>query len=248
VTSRGTLYALGLGPGAPDLVTVRAADILGRVSVVAYPVDAKGDPGRAYSAAHRHLAAGTEEIPLTLPMTGDREVLERSWDRAVELLEAATVDGRDVAYLCLGDTLLYGSFGYLLARYRGPVEVVPGVISPVAAAAALALPLAEDREPLVVLPDGGDVERLEAALALGGAVVVMKPSRLTDQAVALLEESGAAERALVVQDVSLEAEQIFRPAPAGLASLPYFSLVVLPPAGRRVQAAVGPIPTPGSRS
>jgi precorrin-2/cobalt-factor-2 C20-methyltransferase len=166
LTTRGTLYALGLGPGDPDLVTVRAAHILARVPVVAYPVDGKGDPGRAYATAQAHLSPDTEEIRLTLPMTADRQALEAAWEKAVELLAAATIGGRDVAYLCLGDTLLYGSFGYLLARYPGPVEVVPGVISPVAAAAAAALPLVEDREPLVILPDGADLEKLRAALAL----------------------------------------------------------------------------------
>jgi precorrin-2/cobalt-factor-2 C20-methyltransferase len=99
----------------------------------------------------------------------------------------------------------------------------------------MGLPLVEGREPLTVLPDGSDLDRLGAALALGGAVVVMKPSRLSAQAVALLEETGAAARALVAENVTLADERVFRPASATeLASLPYFSLVVIPPAGRGV--------------
>ena len=112
-------------------------------------------------------------------MTGHRPTLEPAWDDGIAAITAQTSAGRDVAYLCLGDTLLYGSFGYLLARYDGPVEVVPGVISPVAAASALRLPLVEGREPLVIVPDGGDLDLLRGALALGGTVVVMKPSRLS---------------------------------------------------------------------
>ena len=153
-------------------------------------------------------------------------------------MTAHTSAGRDVAYLCLGDTLLYGSFGYLLARYEGPVEVVPGVISPVAAASALRLPLVEGREPLVIVPDGSDLGLLGAALALGGTVVVMKPSRLGAAGAALLYETGAAARAWVSQDVTLSSQRLFRAASADeLAALPYFSLIVIPPAGRNGDAA-----------
>jgi precorrin-2 C(20)-methyltransferase len=233
LTAKGTLYALGLGPGNPDLVTVRAAQLLGQVPVVAFPTDSSGDRGRAYQIARSYLRSEVEELPLTLPMTGEMRVLEQAWETAVAALCARTEEGQDVAYLCLGDTLLYGSFGYLLARYPGTVEIVPGVISPVAAAASLGVPLVEGREPLTVLPDGADVERLRAALELEGTLVIMKPSRLSPKAVSLLEETGAASRAWVTQDVSLEGERVFAPGASGdLASLPYFSLVVIPPAGR----------------
>lgn len=227
----GTLFAVGLGPGDPGLVTMRAAELLRGAQVVAYPVDRAGDPGRAYLTAREYLPESAEELPLLMPMTGHLPTLEQAWDEAVAAIADRTVAGRDVVYLCLGDSLLYGSFGYLLARYDGPVVVVPGVISPVAAAAALQLPLVEGREPLVVVPDGGDLALLRGALALGGTVVVMKPSRLTAGAVSLLQEEGALERLWVSADVSLDAERVFRPGTAAeLAALPYFSLVVIPPA------------------
>ena len=132
----GVLYAVGLGPGDPGLVTVRAAEILRSAPVVAYPVDATGDPGRAYQIARGYLAPDAVELPLAMPMTPHRPTLEAAWDAAVAAITKETAAGRDVAYLCLGDTLLYGSFGYLLARYPGQVDVIPGVISPVAAASA----------------------------------------------------------------------------------------------------------------
>jgi precorrin-2/cobalt-factor-2 C20-methyltransferase len=226
----GTLYAVGLGPGDPGLVTVRSAELLRAAEVVAYPVDASGDPGRAFQIARHYLPDGVTELALAMPMTGHRPTLEKAWEAGVAAITQQTEAGRDVVYLCLGDTLLYGSFGYLLARYEGPVEVIPGVISPVAAAAALGLPLVEGREPLVVVPDGADLDLLRGALALRGTVVVMKPSRLTADAVALLEEAGAVDRLWVSADVSLEAERVFRPGTAAeLATLPYFSLVVIPP-------------------
>jgi precorrin-2/cobalt-factor-2 C20-methyltransferase len=170
-------------------------------------------------------------------MTSDQVALEAAWDIAVEVLSRETAAGSDVAYLCLGDTLLYGSFGYLLARYRGPVEVVPGVISPVAAASVLRQALVEGREPLVIVPDGGDAELLRDALALGGSVVIMKPSRLTEESIAILAEAGAVERAWVTENVTLESQRVYRAASADqLANLPYFSVVTVLAAGREVEA------------
>jgi precorrin-2/cobalt-factor-2 C20-methyltransferase len=235
VTVAGILYAVGLGPGDPGLVTVRAAEILRSAPVVAYPVDATGDPGRAYQIAHGYLAPDAIELPLAMPMTSHRPTLEAAWDASVAAIAAETAAGRDVAYLCLGDTLLYGSFGYLLARYRGQVCVIPGVISPVAAASALREPLVEGREPLVIVPDGGDIDLLRGALALGGTVVIMKPSRLSIEAVALLEQTGAIARARVTQDVTLPSERIYTPESAAeLAALPYFSIVTILAPGRDV--------------
>lgn len=233
----GTLYALGLGPGDPRLVTVRAAEILRAARVVAYPADAGGGAGRAFRIAEPYLSPSVARIPLDLPMTSDQVALEAAWDTAVEVLSRETAAGADVAYLCLGDTLLYGSFGYLLARYRGPVEVVPGVISPVAAASVLRQPLVEGREPLVIVPDGGDAELLRDALALGGSVVIMKPSRLTEEGVAVLTEAGAVERAWVTENLTLESQRVYRAASADLlAGLPYFSVVTVLAAGREVEA------------
>jgi precorrin-2/cobalt-factor-2 C20-methyltransferase len=115
------------------------------------------------------------------------------------------------------------------------VDVIPGVISPVAAASALREPLVEGREPLVIVPDGGDIGLLRGALALGGTVVIMKPSRLNAEAVALLEETGAIARARVTQDVSLPSERIYVPETAAeLAALPYFSIVTILAPGRDV--------------
>ncbi len=226
---RGILYALGVGPGDPDLLTLRAAALLKRIGAVAFPVDRSGEPGRAYRIAQPHLSPDVHKIALDLPMTEDREALETAWARAVESLEDRTSAGADVAYLCLGDPLLYGSFAYLLERYSGPVQVVPGVISPISASSALGLPLVEGREPLVICPDGGDAEMLRRALELRGAVVIMKPSRMGEEAMEVLERQRAAERAMVVENVSLPQQKIYRLSEAGSSRLPYFSVVVIPP-------------------
>lgn len=222
----GVLYALGLGPGDPKLITVRAAEILREVDVVAFPAG-----GRADAVARTYMRGSTRPVSLDLPMTEDRDRLEKAWTEAAARLASETNAGRSTAYVCLGDSLLYGTFGYLLARYRGgPVEVVPGVASPVAAAAGLRLPLAEGSEVLTLVPDGSDTGLLRRALSLGGAVVVMKPSRLNEASVRLLLESGALERAWVAENVSLEGQRFSPALEEDLGSLPYFALVIIPPA------------------
>jgi precorrin-2/cobalt-factor-2 C20-methyltransferase len=201
--------------------------------VVAFPVDAKGDPGRAFQIARSYLAPDVAMLPLEMPMTNDQARLEAAWELAISAISERTAAGLDVAYLCLGDSLLYGSFGYLLARYDGPVEVIPGVISPVAAAAALRLPLVEGREPLIVIPDGGDSTVLARALELGGSIVVMKPSRLDERGAAVLKEAGAVGRAWVAEDVSLPSQSVYPVASAeALTKLPYFSVVTVLAPGR----------------
>lgn len=228
--SRGVLYALGLGPGNPGLVTVRAAELLRRCPVVAFPVDRAGSPGRAYRTAAPYLAGDRVELPLRMPMTDHGPTLAAAWEHAVGAIAEHTAAGRDVAYLCLGDTLLYGSFGYLLSRYDGQVEVVPGVISPVAAASVIGVPLVEGREPLMVVPDGADLGLLRRALDLGGTVVLMKPSRLGAEGIALLEASGALSRAWVTVDVSLGTQRVFPVrAAAEIEALPYFSILTVLP-------------------
>lgn len=223
-TEQGILYGIGLGPGDPKLVTVRAAEILRSVDAVAFPAG-----GRAEAVAREYMRSDAEVLSLDLPMTKDRNRLENAWDRACERLAAQTRAGRSVAYLCLGDSLLYGSFGYLPVRYPGPVEVVPGVISPVAAAAKLHLPLVEGSEMLTLVPDGSDTGLLRRALSLGGATVIMKPSLLSEASIRLLRETGALERAWVTENVSLEAQRILPAGEAELGSLPYFALLLILP-------------------
>ena len=232
IPPQGTLWALGLGPGDPGLVTVRAAEVLRSAPVVAFPVDAKGDPGRAFQIAEPYLGADVARLPLEMPMTADESRLRAAWDVAVAAIAEQTRAGRDVAYLCLGDTLLYGSFGYLLARYEGPVEVVPGVISPVAAAAVLRLPLVEGREPLTIVPDGGDAAALAHALGSGGSVVIMKPSRIGEEGAAALRAAHAVDRAWITENVTLPAQNVYPAADADLTRLPYFSVVTVLAPGR----------------
>ena len=139
----GTLYGLGVGPGDPDLITVKALKILRAAPVIAYPAPETGDSlARAIVASH--LPGGQTEIAIRIPIQIARHPAQEVYDHASEDIAAHLDAGRNVAAICEGDPFFYGSFMYLFHRVaeRHAVEVVPGVSSLTACASALAAPLA----------------------------------------------------------------------------------------------------------
>src|SRR5512134_3775175 len=174
----GTLYGLGIGPGDPELITLKAKDILARVPVIAYPAP-EGAESLVRRIAAPHVPPGRLEIAIATPMTADRFPAQEVYDRFALLLEEHLAAGRDVAVLCEGDPFLYGSFMYvyerLAARYR--TIVVPGVSSLAAVAAVAGRPLCERNEALVVLPAPLAEAELEASLRTADAAAIMKVGR-----------------------------------------------------------------------
>ena len=156
-----------------------------RAPTLAFPVHKEGAGSRAYDTVEGYLSAETRLLPLLMPMTRDRERLERAHvDAAAAIMEAAATG--DVAYLSLGDPLFYSTFGYLAERFPGEVEVVSGVTAASATAAALATPLAAGDVPTVIVP-GHAHKALEAALSLNASVFIIKPRSLSDASLDLLD-------------------------------------------------------------
>ena len=145
----GTLHLVGVGPGDPELLTLKAARILGAAPVIAYPTTGEAN-GLALSIAEAHLNPAAERLPVVLPMQVERGPAQAAYDVAAETIRRHLAAGRDVAWLCEGDPLFYGSAMYLTARVapHAPVAVIPGVTSLTAAAAAIGRPLAARIETL----------------------------------------------------------------------------------------------------
>ncbi|WP_026198282.1 precorrin-2 C(20)-methyltransferase [Wenxinia marina] len=223
----GTLYGVGVGPGAPDLVTLRAARLIGGAAVIAYPTLAGGD-SFARSIVAGMIPAGAEEIRIDVPMTEARAPAQAAYDdgaaRIAERLEA----GADVVCLCEGDPLFYGSFMYLMARlaagYR--VEVVPGVASPAACAAAARRPLAARNEGLAVIPATLPEEALEARIGAVESAVVMKLGRHLGKVRRVTDRLGLTGRAVYVARASLP-DEVVCPLAEAPAIAPYFSMVLV---------------------
>ncbi len=226
----GTLWGIGVGPGDPDLLTVKAVKVLAGVAALAYPLNADGG-SQARTIAAPHLPAGLPETGLPFSFTPDADSAPAYRAAAARLTEALA-DG-DVAVLCEGDPLLYGTFGNLLPYLDAtvPVRVVPGIAAATAAAATVARPLASGDGALAVLPATLGGAALAARLAHGDAAVILKPGRHTPAARRALAHAGRLADALAVARATRAGEwwAPLTDLPED-ATLPYFSLILVPEA------------------
>lgn len=244
----GRLYGVGLGPGDPSLMTVRAVEVIGSADVVAYH-SARHGRSIARSIAGRHLRPDHIEERLVYPVTtettdhpgGYRGAMEEFYEEAAARLAAHLDAGRTVAVLAEGDPLFYSSYMHMHKRlaHRYPTEVVPGVTSVSAAAARLGEPLVEGEEVLTILPGTLPEEELTARLAATDSAVVMKLGRTFPAVKGALERSGRLAEARYVERATMDGERTGRVADVDPESVPYFSVAVLPSHGgtsRAVQA------------
>jgi precorrin-2/cobalt-factor-2 C20-methyltransferase len=186
----GKFYGLGVGPGDPKLLTIKAVGILRSVSVVAVPRSRADKNSIALEIARPYLPEGVEVLELTLPMTTDPVLLETSWQGAAETILVRLIDGQDVAFLTLGDPSLYSTYQFVLQKLMGMspelnIETVPGITSFAASAALVNQPLAIGDEPLLILPAIDD--NLGFYLEEFPNVVLMKVSRDFDQIVQTID-------------------------------------------------------------
>jgi len=223
----GTLHLVGVGPGDPELLTLKAARILGAAAVVAYPATGE-DSALALEIARARINPAALHLPIAIPMTVERGPARAAYDAGAEAILSHLRAGRDVAYLCEGDPLFYGSAMYLLDRVvaRAPVTVVPGITSLTAAAAAIARPLAARNETLKILPAPLPDETLRAELAAAPAVAIIKVGRHFDRVRALLAATGHAASAMVVEHATTKKQRITRLADFAHDERPYFSTIL----------------------
>ncbi len=223
-----TLYGLGVGPGDPELITVKALRLLRAAPVIAYPAPETGD-SLARRIAAPHMPVGATEIVIRTPMSADRFPAEEVYDRAAADIGEHLAAGRDVAVLCEGDPFFYGSFMYLFARLaeRWPVEVVPGVSSLMACSATLGAPLAARNDVLTVLPAPLDDAVLGDRLATCDAAVIIKVGRHFGRVRALLNNLGLAEHARYIERATMSEQRIVALDEVDSESVPYFSMVLV---------------------
>ena len=224
----GTLYGVGVGPGDPELITLKAHGILQSVPVIAWPAPLEGD-SMARAIAAPHLPGGQTEIPIRMPLVSERFPAEAVYDRAAEEIGEHLTAGRDVAVLCEGDPFVYGSFMYIFARLaeRFPTRVVPGVSSLTAGAAALGMPLASRNDVLLVIPAPLPEDELERRLADTDAAVIIKIGRHLDKLHRVLDRLGLAETARYIEYATMVNQTILPFAEAARGKAPYFSLVLV---------------------
>lgn len=223
----GTVFGLGVGPGDPELITLKALKRLRAARAIAYPVQRGASVARAIVASY--LEPGQDEIPIDAPMTGGDSAAP-GYDAAAETISAYLERGEDVAVLCEGDPLFYGSFIYLLSRLAGRghrIEVVPGVSSLTACAAALPLPLVGRDERLAVMPAVLPDERLREGLAFADSIALVKVGRHFARLKALIESLGLAANAHYVERASQAGQRVLPLAEVDPASATYFAIILV---------------------
>lgn len=180
----GVVYGVGVGPGDPGLLTVRATEVLATADVVVAP-SARGDGvSLALDIARPYLPPDCEIVTPELPMTEVRSTLEAAWARTARSLAREALAGRSAVFITLGDPMLYSTWGYVAAALREevpqvPVETIPGVTSISACAASAGIPLAQGREPLLIWPEAPN-DDMEHRLETIPNVVFMKAAAYLD--------------------------------------------------------------------
>ncbi|MFG2830872.1 precorrin-2 C(20)-methyltransferase [Streptomyces sp. NPDC048434] len=233
----GRLYGVGLGPGDPSLMTVRAVDVIAGADVIAYH-SARHGRSIARSIAAEHLRADHIEEALVYPVTtestdhpgGYRGALDEFYESAAARLTVHLDAGRTVAVISEGDPLFYGSYQHMHKRlaHRYPTEVIPGVTSISAAAARLGKPLAEADEVLTILPGTLPEEELTARLASTDTAVVMKLGRTFPTVRRAMERAGRLPEAHYVERATMPGERTRKLADIDAETVPYFSVSVVP--------------------
>jgi precorrin-2 C20-methyltransferase/precorrin-3B C17-methyltransferase len=235
--SPGRLFGVGVGPGDPELMSVKAARLIGAAAVIAYH-SARHGQSIARAIAEPYLRAGQIEEQLVYPVTtettehpgGYQGAIDEFYQSAAARLAAHLDAGRDVVVLAEGDPFFYGSYMHMHKRlaHRYRTEVVPGITSVSAAAAALGRPLVERDEVLTILPGTLPADQLAARLAVTDAAVVMKLGRTFGAVREGFEAAGLLDRAWYVERASLPSERTSPLSAVDPNDVPYFSLALLP--------------------
>ena len=233
--AKGKLFGVGVGPGAPDLLTLRALRVLESVDVLAIPRPNKWSKSLAWRIAEPNLEDRPEQekLFLTFPMSKDPDILIPAWTYAFDEIGKRLDEGKNVAFLTQGDCMVYSTFIYLYdhAKTEWPdveVEVVPAVTSISAVPSAIGTPLVDGQERVAVLPATYGTDDLRKVLRDFDSVVLMKVGSVMDKVIDILDEEDLLDKAVYVERATSNQEKVVR----DLKSLKndkcvYFSMVVV---------------------
>lgn len=223
-----TLYGVGVGPGDPELLTLKGHRLISSSPVIVYPVNAKGE-SLARDIVAESINPDALELPIHVPMKTAREPASVAYDGAADEIIIHLDQGRDVVFLCAGDPFFYGSFMYLFQRIKKThnVKTIPGVTSLTACAAALEQPLASRDDVLSVIPATLPEDRLKAELTGIESAVIVKVGRHFEKLRKILAELDLTDYASIVERATCEGEKItpLSDMPAG--ERPYFSTILI---------------------
>lgn len=226
----GIFYGVGVGPGDPELLTLKAVQVIRNADVIIAPKTEKKNESTALGIAKPYITEGTKILKLVFPMVFDGETLSDAWESNKNAILELLQQGKKVVFLTLGDPMFYSTYIYvhrLLENSGYPIEIIPGITAFCAIGSRLGVPLAEGDEVLSVIPATATDAVVEQALATSDKIVMMKVYRNFPQVVAKLEKFGLAEDAVMISNCGMADEQIRRNLrEAGDEKTSYFSTIL----------------------
>jgi precorrin-2/cobalt-factor-2 C20-methyltransferase len=227
----GKLYAIGTGPGASDLITVRAARLLQSLDVLYAPAGRKGGDSLALSIVREYIGKGVLIKERHFPMTNDAAEKQQAWDEVAAEIEADVNQGKQAGFITLGDSMLFSTWVFLLERLmkKIDIEVIPGITSFSCISSQAKFPLCMEQQSLAVMSCTAEIDVLRQALTNHEAVVLMKVYGRFAKVRALLDELGLLSNAILMANASMENE-IYYPDLSQVEdgeALPYFSTIVV---------------------
>jgi precorrin-2/cobalt-factor-2 C20-methyltransferase len=212
-TKIGTLYGIGVGPGDPELITLKATKILSRVHVVFTAASTKNNHSLAVNIAKSHIPETTSIRVLSFPMTKDKKETRESWVKNARLIINQLEQSKDVAFLTVGDSMTYSTYGYILKHIKAsaphvPIKSIPGITSYQAAAARLNTPLVEGEESLLVTSGVKGGDRLRQFSYKPETVVFLKAYRNVEDIIAAVDETDLFQDCVGISKCGLPGEEI----------------------------------------
>lgn len=233
----GRLFGVGVGPGDPELVTVKALRLIRTAPVIAFPV-AKGRRSNALAIVEDFLTPAQIRLPMVYPVTTEKlappqdyeAIIADFYDHVADIVAGHLDAGRDVAVLCEGDPFFYGSYMYLHLRlaHRYETEVVPGVCSMLASASVLGAPLVFRNQMLSVISGVLDRAALAERLRTCEAAVIMKLGSNFSKVMGVLNDLDLTQRALYIERATMGNQRILPITAVDPDSVPYFSMILIP--------------------
>ncbi|MGL6294381.1 precorrin-2 C(20)-methyltransferase [Eubacterium aggregans] len=230
---KGTFYGLGVGPGDPDLITVKSLKILQGADVIVTPTKKIGKPSIAYRIVESHIPQGTEVIEMNFPMISlseERETLQKQWAENADAIEVMLKDGKDVVFLTLGDPIVFSTYSYIMEfLVERDIEVVTlsGIPSFCNLAAQVGIPMTQGEESLGVVAMTQPMEEIRAILDAHKNIVVMKVYADNAKLAEELKTRGLEKQFILVSNIGMDTQSVVRDIEVLAGKIPYLSTVLI---------------------
>ena len=233
MTNYGTLYGIGVGPGDPELMTVKAQRALQKAEYVFTPIAGEGRESIAHTIARQFISPDATVARLIFPMTRDKAVCEKSWTENTHQVASVLKQGNDAVFLTLGDPMTYSTYGYLLKKMavlypQVQAVTIPGIPSYLAVAAASNLPLVEGSEILTLIPGNTPPDKIRQFLTTSDTILFLKHHRNAETIYTILQEMNLDDKTLYVSRCGFEEHKISeQPTKDFLEKPDYLSLIIV---------------------